>query len=94
MLRAAIFGTSQGMNQHRRCISLGCPHENRLLYSLVPAAVNNFILAVIQPIPYASFLVRSSDHNFHVWNLHTNRTECIAHRLFGTERISNLLSGA
>lgn len=63
-------------------------------YSLVPAAVDNFILAVTRPMPCASLPARSArfsrSSRFRVWNLHTDcRTDCIhapKARLFGTER--------
>lgn len=63
-------------------------------YSLVPAAVDNFILAVTRLMPCASLPARSArfsrSSRFRVWNLHTDcRTDCIRApkaRLFGTER--------
>lgn len=63
-------------------------------YSLVPAAVDNFILAVTRPMPCASLPAPSArfsrSSRFRVWNLHTDcRTDCIRApkaRLFGTER--------
>lgn len=71
------------MNQQRRRSSIQSVARMEIdyySYSLVPATVDNFILAVTQPIPFASLPARfarfSRSSRFRVWNLHTGHMDC------------------